>query len=96
MYTLIDGIKINVENPDTLHIPSIEEKHSLEIGDFVKLGFTEEGKPIERMWVKITEISKDKEKCVGILDNDPYLLDAIKYDDVVIFSFSNILAILEG
>ena len=92
MYTLIDGVKRNEENPKTFHIPSKEEIGQLKKGDHVKLGFEEEGN-CERMWVKIVDIVGE-DHFVGMLDNQPLGLETIKLHDVVEFEANQIINIL--
>lgn len=93
MYTLIDGVRMSEKHKDTFIIPSPEEIKSLVVGDFVKVGFQEEGKTTERMWVLISAINGDALE--GTLSNDPDNLDSIKCDDEVKFKTRNILGVLE-
>jgi len=109
-YRLMDGIKSNQENPDTFDIPSVTQKKSLEIGDFVKLGFLERPTTYnkndtggERMWLKVTEIQRvhrrgkyiqGEFRAKGTLDNDPVFMP-LKHGEVVQFQQYHILDILK-
>jgi len=37
-YTLLDGVRLNAESPDTFHIPSASDIDALRVGDFIKVG----------------------------------------------------------
>lgn len=92
---LIDAVQQNVLHPATFKVPTPEEKAALAVGDFVKLGFVNEGARLgepaaERMWVLITG------KNEGILDNDPVVLKRLHWGDRVKFRPENILAISRG
>lgn len=95
MYTLVDGVAQNQLHPETFEIPTKEELSSLRNGKIVKLGFEEEGKLTERMWVSIVDIGSDKSEFKGVLDNIPAQLDTVKYQDIIKFEAKNILAIFE-
>lgn len=88
-YTLLDGEAQNRRHPRTFRVPSILEKHMVEPGDHVKLGFSCPGfDNNERMWVKVTGDG------VGYLDNDPAFLP-LKYKMIVRFQRQHILDILK-
>lgn len=91
-YTLVDGELQNKLTPETFGIPTKEEVEGIKDGDYVKVGFEEEGKQTERMWVQVTSIQDSV--FAGILDNDPVQLDTVKYRDVVTFEAKHILSIL--
>ncbi|WP_157151709.1 DUF2314 domain-containing protein [Brachyspira sp. SAP_772] len=94
-YYLENAFELNKEYPDTFKIPSKKEIDSLKVNDLVKLIFVEENDSSEtipeRMWVKIIEINKDN--FVGILDNNPYYIESIKYGDEIVFKVENIIDI---
>ena len=94
MYVLDSGVELNRQYPSTFVIPSKEEISQLRIGDLAKLIFREDTS-VERMWVKISDISLigDKNSFIGTLDNDPYGLETIKYGDTVIFSPEHVIQI---
>lgn len=64
------------------------EKTSINIGDFVKLGFYQD-EITEWMWVEVTEILPNN-KYKGNLDNIPLHLTNIKCGDYVVLSKDNI------
>jgi len=90
---LLDGVALNLENPDSFEIPSEEEKARVKVGDFVKIGFKHNAGPrgalisAERMWVQVTGPG------VGVLDNDPVVV-FMTIGDKVKFKPKNILSIL--
>lgn len=82
------------KHPKTFLRVPLEEILKLEIGDHVKLCFwilceNDEALTGERMWVKITEIKGPN--YIGLLMNEPDVIDYIKYGDVVHFCMDNIL-----
>jgi uncharacterized protein YegJ (DUF2314 family) len=92
MYTLLNAIKQNKENPDTFEVPTGKEIQALSSGDHVKLCFIEKGTTPERMWVKIMSINGDNFQ--GILDNEPFGLDTINLGDIVLFNSKHILCVM--
>jgi len=91
---LVDCQTMNILYPETFHVPSIEQLYSLQVGDYVKLIFVAKNKRKERMWVKITSIdtSADEDEFVGILNNEPIIMD-LKLGDKVWFNAKHIAAI---
>ncbi|MEI0747622.1 DUF2314 domain-containing protein [Brachyspira pulli] len=94
-YYLENAFELNKEYPDTFEIHSKKEIESLKVNDLVKLIFVEENDNPEtmpeRMWVKIIKINKDN--FIGILDNDPYYIESVKYGDEIVFKIENIIDI---
>lgn len=89
--TLMDGVALNKQYPDSFYIPSEEDKSALKIGDSVKLGLTG-GELGERMW--FTVISKDdKGNFVGELDSIPVVYVALEPGDKLEFEAKNIIDI---
>ena len=85
---LIDCVYRNMMNKETFQIPSADDISKLKVGDLVKLIFfnpnaTGQTPKAERMWVILTEINGTKFK--GTLDNDPFYLRSIKYQDIIEF-----------
>lgn len=90
MYTLIDGEEMNKQHSDTFEIPHKLRILNLKENQYVKLGFQEEGKKTERMWVLITKINDDNFE--GTLDNEPFNLETIRHNDTVKFNSKHILS----
>lgn len=44
----------------------------------------------EHMWVLCGDVDLEKKCICGILDNDPFVLDSLRYQDIVVFSFNHI------
>lgn len=87
-YSLVDCVYRNMMNKETFQIPSADDISKLKVGDLVKLIFfnpnaTGQTPKAERMWVILTEINGTKFK--GTLDNDPFYLRSIKYQDIIEF-----------
>lgn len=92
MYTLVDGVERNRENPKTFIIPTLLDKMAVSEGEYVKLCFME-GEYGERMWVKVTSITGDSFK--GILENYPRDLDSVTWGDEVEFQSRHIIGVTE-
>ena len=89
----IDGIKANQEHPTTFHIPSVEEKQLLTVGDYVKVGFQSKYGN-ERMWLQIEEVAYPKFH--GKLDNDPVVIKNIKCGDSFEVTANHILDFIKS
>lgn len=59
------------------------------VGEFAKIKFTDENGS-EYMWVKVTVVDKEKGEYEGILDNDPVIVECVKYGDNVSFKKDDI------
>ena len=93
-WSLIDSVKLSQENKYTYYKPSRKITDQLEIGNLVKLNFqyesTNDEDPLgERMWVIITDKSDGKFK--GTLDNNPFYLSELYYQDVIEFEHKHII-----
>lgn len=99
MYTLDNAHELNKLSPDSFYIPSFKEIENIKTGALVKLIFREddiqEGMNVERMWVIVTNKTvKGKEIYFeGTLDNDPYYLKSVQYQDIINFSNKHIIQI---
>jgi len=98
-FYLEDVIEKNKQFPRTFLIPTQEEIDKLDIGDLIKLVFVMKkpqgnGCRAEKMWVRVTDIQKDK--FTGMLDNDPYYLKSIKAGHIITFKAINIACIYGG
>ena len=91
MISLINGEKMALNNPKTFEVPSSSEKVSISVGDYVKLGFIENGQT-ERMWVNVTSINGEHTHFEGTLDNEPVLVN-MKRTEFVAFNGEHILDI---
>lgn len=60
-------------------------------GRCVKMAFQSAESDVEHMWVLIT--GRDGEKLVGTLDNDPVVVDGLKFGDKVVLSRTQIEAV---
>lgn len=98
-YVLVSGVLRNARHPNTFEIPDAADKRALQVGDFVKLGFTATGDDVrpgfkgdftERMWVCITSPGQ------GRLDNKPSELTCVALGDTVAFEPYHILAIVKA
>jgi uncharacterized protein YegJ (DUF2314 family) len=73
------------EAPRSFFIPPAELRHSLGVGDVVKLIFClerDDGEvAVERMWVEVVETAP----YIGVLVNEPQLSGVIEYGDRVAF-----------
>ena len=55
---------------------------NIKVGDYAKIRFGRDS-PGEYMWVKVTDVNGDRLE--GTLDNDPVILENMKYEDMIIF-----------
>jgi len=81
-----------IERPpliDTFELPSREELLDVNVGDWVKLLFSDDG--VERMWVKVTNLGE--RQWVGTLDNIPLFVD-YKLGDVIKFHPLDVIAVM--
>ena len=91
-YQLGDGEERARKYPGTFEIPNREKRHSLKVGDTVKLIFMEKGGAnSERMWVRVTGRTGSSYR--GVLDNDPGVVTSLKAGDVVKFSPRHVIDI---
>lgn len=93
-WSLVDSEELAKEHKYTYYKPSRKITNQLKIGNLVKLNFqfesTNDEDPLgERMWVIITEINQDKFK--GTLDNNPFYLSELYYQDVIEFEHKHII-----
>jgi uncharacterized protein YegJ (DUF2314 family) len=94
IYTLDNGAETHREFPDTFQIPAQEERESLLTGDLAKLIFRiefDDEAHVERMWVQVTEVGA--ESYVGVLRNDPYCTDEIRFGMRVEFHADHVIQI---
>lgn len=93
-YILGDGELSHSENPKTFWIPSLQERKSLNLGDYAKLIFINLNSdfPSERIWVLITKIVVNGYE--GILSNDPLFNENINNGDLIIFEYKHIINII--
>lgn len=93
-WTLVDCEELAKENKYTFYKPSRNITDRLEVGNLVKLNFqfesTNDEDPLgERMWVIITEKSQNKFK--GTLNNNPFYLSELYYQDIIEFEHKHII-----
>lgn len=88
-YALHDVEMISLTTKDYT-IPSQYARETVPVGTQVKLIF--DAAMPERMWVTVTELTG--EGYIGILDNDPYDIDDLKYQDRIEFQPQHIMSIL--
>lgn len=92
-YKLIDGVERHEKYPDTFEIPSDKDKSEIAIGDFVKLGLELPNGRGERMWFRVLAING--KKFIGALDNNPIVIEDIRFGERLKFSARHIIGIWE-
>lgn len=92
-YTLVDGNARHEKYPDTFEMPSEAARAAVQPGDCVKVGLEVEGGAGERMWFQV--ISRGVDSFIGILGNNPVVIEDIKRGDELSFESKNILCIWE-
>lgn len=95
-YSLIDCVYRNISSKGTFEVPNANDISKLKVGDLAQLVFanlsaTNNTPKAERMWVIITEVNGKTFK--GTLDNDPYHIITIKYQDIIEFEDRHICKI---
>lgn len=85
---LESGLERHRQHPDTFEVPDDEEKAEIRPGDHVKLMWSVERLPGERMWVLVTERKGDR--LVGTLDNWPVCVYK-NYGEKVSFHIDDII-----
>lgn len=65
----------------------------IDVGNWVKLKFTDDMDRNEYMWVMVTKADKENNTYEGELDNDPVLVDCIECGDEVEFQKEEVLDI---
>jgi len=93
-WRLVDCEELAKDNKYTFYKPSRNITDKLDVGNVVKLNFqfesTNDEDPLgERMWVIITEKSQNKFK--GTLDNNPFYLSELYYQDIIEFEHKHII-----
>ena len=91
-WTLDNAEERAAEAPRSFFIPPAELRHSLKVGDEVKLIFClDRGNgeaAVERMWVEVVET----QPYVGLLRNDPQLSGVLDFGDRVPFGAEHVCA----
>jgi uncharacterized protein YegJ (DUF2314 family) len=91
-WTLVNAEERAAAAPRSFFIPPAELRHSLEVGDEVKLMFRlerDDGEvAVERMWVEVVET----EPYVGLLRNEPQLTGVVEFGDRVPFAAEHVCA----
>lgn len=85
---LESGLEFHRQYPDTFEVPDDETKADIRPGDHVKLMWSVERFPGERMWVLVTERKGDR--LVGTLDNSPVFV-YMDYSEKVSFHIDDII-----
>lgn len=88
MTEFVDAEERNKQYPKTFDIPAESERNNVKRGDYVKLIFDDK----ERMWVKVKK-HKGK-KLIGVINNEPVLIEDVKFGDKVEFEPKNIIDIM--
>lgn len=93
-WKLTDAEKTSEAHPETFHIPQLEERMGLNVGDAVKLSFEslKVGYATERMWVIVTD-TFEPGKYSGKLDNEAALNPNLpRLGELVLFEAKHILS----
>ena len=95
-WSLADGDARAAEYPDTFHMPPIEDRRRLRVGDLVKLCFEVDDPPGgERMWVRVTETSASiPRRYVGALESSPYVIPLV-YGALIAFGPEHVIDIVD-
>ena len=94
-YELIDAVAFQKIHPTTFELPDELNRTSIAVGEWAKLMFkfpVNREPAIERMWVRITEVTPTG--YIGMLDNDPSNVEFLRRGDVVQFEARHVINIL--
>ena len=102
-WELDDGEARHRETPNTFYIPPKEVRHSLLVGQNVKLMFRisvedQDGiqsQEVERMWVLVQQGLVDGQY-LGELNNDPYCTKSIQAGMPVVFEPRHVIQVYES
>jgi uncharacterized protein YegJ (DUF2314 family) len=93
-FQLIDAVEHQKENPRTFELPDEWNRRHIDLGEWAKLMFrfpANRYPEVERMWVRVTEITASG--YVGVLDNDPTNVEFIGYGQRIAFEPRHIISI---
>lgn len=82
-WRLESGLELNLRHPGTFWIPDEDERATLQPGDVAKLIFRMKDGWGERMWVTVTERTRDR--YVGTLSSTPAGIPKLSYGDRIRF-----------
>lgn len=98
-WELDNAEEMHARYPERFHIPSREERASLQVGARVKLVFLlmtqRQGRPVvqgERMWCTVREAADGR--YVGTLDSDPATSQVLRPGDRVEFGPEHVASVL--
>jgi hypothetical protein len=86
---LLNGVEWNNKHPDTFHIPSSDDKKSIQIGTSVKVVDT---KYNERFWVEIVDFITE-DLLVGRIDNELMMKQPYSLGDKIFLKLDNVIDI---
>jgi len=91
IFPLVDAQLMHKNNPNTFHVPTLEELSKIKINDLVKI--CPDCEETERFWTQVVEI--DGEKIIARIDNDLVCTQShgLIYDDLIQLESKNIYSI---
>lgn len=90
-WKLGSGVESNRKYPDTFWIPDVSERENVQPGNYVRLMFLMRDGWGERMWVEVTE--RTRQGYLGELSNQPYGIPKLGCGDLVEFGAEHIIDI---
>lgn len=94
-FQLLDAVEHQKQPPTTFELPDEWNRKRISVGEWAKLMFrfpVNRYPEVERMWVRITEVTPAGYK--GVLDNNPDNIEFIRTDEVIDFEPRHVISIL--
>ena len=94
-FRLIDAVEFQKQHPKTFEMPDEWNRRHIDVGEWAKLMFhfpVDCDPQVERMWVRITEVTPTGYR--GVLDNDPTNSEFVGRDDIVDFEARHVISIM--
>jgi hypothetical protein len=94
-FRLIDAVEFQKQHPKTFELPDEWNRQHISVGEWAKLMFqfpVNRYPEVERMWVRITEVTSQGYK--GVLDNNPSNCEFIRSDEPITFEPRHVISIL--
>jgi hypothetical protein len=94
-FVLIDAVEFQKLHPKTFELPDEWNRRHIGVGEWAKLMFrfpVNRDPEVERMWVRVTEITSVGYK--GVLDNDPTNFEFVRSNEIITFEPRHVIRIL--
>jgi|SRR5579872_680750 len=94
----VNGLAMNITNPDTFSVPSLDEKLAVKPGGHIKIGVKVNSHNIncERFWGRVVQNDTDNHIITVMIDNDLICTDihGLRYDDCIQVPYDVVLDVI--